>query len=76
MDRLEELEGIVEAQFRDLSTKGFPVASPSALGLDSESPLRIEALNALEEAVEMQHKDLLARGALPGDSVKIFTHPP
>ena len=76
LDRLEELEGIVEDQFRDLSTKGFPVASPSALGLDSESPLRMEALNALEEAVEMQHKDLLARGVLPCDSVKIFTHPP
>jgi hypothetical protein len=87
LDRLEELERVVEAQFEDLSSKGYDASS--ALLKDSsstsysfdknkspkDSPLRMEALDNLEKLVEQQHKDLVDKGVLPEDSIRIFTQP-
>ncbi|QDZ17745.1 hypothetical protein HOP50_01g02540 [Chloropicon primus] len=80
LDRLEELEEIVEAQFKDLSTKGYAVPPVGSTTLDGEtlslrrgSPLKLETLEKLEKTVEKQHKDLIQKGVLPGDSLRIFT---
>lgn len=78
LDRLEELEKIVEAQFQDLSSKGYEVPTTLLKGLgghtvDKDSPLKLEGLEKLELAVEKQHKDLIEKGVLPGDTLRIFT---
>ena len=83
LDRLEELEGIVEAQFKDLSSKGYGenLATKARLydgetldlsSLGREAPLKLETLEKLERTVEKQHDDLIDKGVLPGDSLRIF----
>ena len=73
---------VVEAQFKDLSSKGYdasaallkdPSLKMKGLQSSSSSPLQMEALYNLEKLVEQQHKDLVDKGVLPEDSVKIFT---
>ena len=81
LDRLEELERIVESQFEDLSSKGYDVASAFSHGMtdadsiiiDNDSPLSMKKLQSLEKVVEKQHQELIENGVLPQDSVKIFT---
>ena len=69
LERLEELEGIVEAQFRDLHAKGYGVPKPASIGKDG---LKLEELEELERAVERQHRTLVDSGTLPTDSLPIF----
>ena len=75
LERLEELEGIVEAQFRDLHAKGYGVPKPASIGKDGPLKLKLEELEELEElerAVERQHRTLVDSGILPTDSLPIF----
>ena len=69
LERLEELEGIVEAQFRDLHAKGYGLPKPASIGKDGP-PLKLEELEELERAVERQHRTLVDSGVT--DSLPIF----
>lgn len=72
MRKLDELESLVETQFRELVSGGY-VADPLAAADAADSPLSTATLEAIEATIENAHHDLVSRGVLPRSAMRIFT---